>query len=112
MINVKQIFEEYYGTGDVPLFTPFIYEYASKSINPQYTLLFEKSEGEGLFGTPLYGCSVLIFDKWKKTVRKINLSKSFESKNGIEDYILSLSNRDIYNSEIFGKVYHVSSEYY
>ena len=101
-MNEAVIFDRYYN-GEKNFFTPKVYGYERKNINDEYELVIEKSEGKGLFEAPLYGCSILIVHKWKKTARKIELSKAFGSRKEVEEYIKSITVEDVLNAEIFGE---------
>ena len=109
-MNTEQIFKAYYGEDDTPLFTENIYGYSEKHITGDYYLLFEKSEGEGLYGTPLFGCATLIYEKNTHLVKKIGLSKAFYSKNEVEEYIESLDIQDVLKAGLYGKCIQLTHE--
>ena len=98
-MKIAPIFDKYYNRNK-NFMTPKVYGYDFKEITDSCTLVFEKSEGEGLSGTPLFGCSVLVIDKWEKIAMFIDLNKSFKSKEEVDNYIDSITIKDCLEADM------------
>lgn len=99
---IKKIFEEYYN-GDKNFMTSHVYGYAQKKFGNGY-LVFEKSEGKGLMGEKLYGCSVLIYNSENGNTQKIDLSQCFYTPKDVEAHIDNMTQNDFENAKRYGEI--------
>ena len=102
-MNESLIFDEYFD-GEKNFFTPNVTGYATIKGSGDEVVVFEKSEGTGLFDSPLFGCSALLFNTKTNEIGRIELSKAFGTKKEAEDYINSITIENINNAERYGEI--------
>ena len=102
-MNVREIFDRYYN-GEKNFMTPNVYGYAKKKFGEEY-LVFEKSQGEGLFDdSPLYGCSTLVHNPETGETQKIELSECFKDPRYVEVHINKITLTQFKNAERYGEI--------
>ena len=101
-MNVKNYFEVYYN-GAMNFMTPKAYGYGYKDYG-DFGIVYEKSKGEGLFNSPLYGVSFLYVNFLTNEVRKIDLCKPFSTQKEVDKYINSITMEDVINADKYGEV--------
>lgn len=101
-MNVREIFDNYYN-GDKNFMTPNVYGYAKKKFGKEY-LVFEKSQGEGLFDSPLYGCSTLVHNPETGETQKIELSECFDDPRYVEVHINGITKSKFENADRYGEI--------
>ena len=102
-MEIAKIFDTYFN-GEKNFFTDKVYGYAKIDLGDGLYILCEKSEGEGLFGTYLYGCTTLIYDKLNNLVGRIDLSKAFTDKLELEKYIKSIDIETVKKADFYGEL--------
>lgn len=101
-VLVKRIFNQYFN-GAKNFITPNIIGFDYIDFGDEY-LAIEKSEGEGLFGTWLYGVSCLAVTKSTLEVQQIDISKAFTDLSKAEEYIKSINLDMFKNADRFGEI--------
>jgi hypothetical protein len=100
--TIKEIFNMYYN-GEKNFMTPKVYGYSYKKFGDEI-LLFEKSEGEGISGEPLYGASALVYNTVTNEVQKIDLSQPKHSRADIEAHIKSITREQFQQADRYGEI--------
>ena len=106
-MSVRKIFDKYFN-GSKNFITPNVYEYGERKFG-DYFLFYEKSRGEGFNGEDLFAITFLIMNKG--AVRRIDLSKCFNSKKEVDDYLKSITSKDITFADKYGEIKSMSELY-
>ena len=101
-MNVREIFDVYYN-GEKNFMTPNVFGYAKKKFGDEY-VVFEKSQGEGLFDTPLFGCSALVHNPITGDTQKIELSECFKELVEVDEYIKQVTQTKFDEARRYGEI--------
>ena len=105
--NTRYIFDRYYN-GNKNVLTPNVYAYGHKKYGDT-VLLYEKSKGRGIFDTGLYGLSFLLLNNETNEVQKIDLCKAFNSPKELDDYLATITLKEIKEADLYGEIKTINS---
>lgn len=101
-MDEKAIFEKYFN-GAKNFITPHVHGYRSVECDGE-VVVFELSDGIGLFGDVIFGCSALLFKPQSNEICRIELSESFSKSEDALNYINNLSDDEIRAAGRYGEV--------
>ena len=101
-MNEKLIFERYFN-GEKNFITPYVFGYKSVKCDDEI-VVFELSEGEGLYEEHIVGCTSLLFDPQTKEICRIELSQAFSTRAEARNYVKNLSADEIRAAKRKGEV--------
>lgn len=92
-MNEKLISERYFNGEKNPI-TPSIFGYKSVECDGEI-VVFELSEGEGLYHEHIVGCTSLLYNPKTNEICRIALSQAFSTRAEARNYVKNLTADDI-----------------
>lgn len=97
-ISIREVFDRYFN-GEKNFMTPKVYGYDQIFVRNGIVFV-EKSKN---VENTLYGVTTLFYNKYEKTVNRIDLSKSFGSAKDALKYIHSITNSMVEKADLYGE---------